>query len=86
MNVLRRTKRFLAVALSLVMVLGVLSGIPFTVAAETGNVRLSFDALEFYDGGTLSGDAYGVLDENKSNGVRITREQLFAPLRGRTEL
>ena len=86
MNILRRTKRFLAVALSLVMVLGVLSGIPFTVAAETGNARLSFDALEFYDGGTLSGDAYGVLDENKSNGVRITREQLFAPLRGRTEL
>lgn len=43
-------------------------------------------ALEFYDGGRLNGETYGALDENKSFGVTITRDELLAPMKNHAEL
>lgn len=83
MSILKTTKRLLAAVLSLVMVMGVLSGIPLTVAAEA---QYDFDALEIYNGGKLSGDAYGALDASETDGVWISRAQLFNPLKAKAEL
>lgn len=81
MSILKTAKRLLAVVLSLVMAVGVLSGLPIAVVAEA---RYDFDAVEIYNGGKMSGDAYGVLDE--TDGVSITREQLFHPLQNQDQL
>lgn len=48
--------------------------------------RYAFDSLEFYDGGHLSGEGYGLLDENKSFGVTITRDELLAPMMAHPDL
>lgn len=46
----------------------------------------AFESLEFYDGGHLDGVTYGRLDENKSQGVTITRDELLAPMQAKDEL
>ena len=48
--------------------------------------RYAFDSLEFYDGGHLSGEGYGLLDENKSFGVTITLDELLAPMKAKADL
>lgn len=46
----------------------------------------AFESLEFYDGGHLDGVNYGQLDENKSQGVTITRDELLAPMKAKEDL
>lgn len=46
----------------------------------------AFDSLAFYDGGHLDGVNYGQLDENKSQGVTITRDELLAPMKAKEDL
>ena len=46
----------------------------------------AFESLEFYDGGHLDGVTYGQMDENKSRGVTITRDELLAPMKAKEDL